>query len=69
LIQYTDGVNEAMNQDSEEFGEERLHAVIRQYAHSNVSEFMASLDQEIRKFTGGHAQSDDITVVAIKVKA
>jgi serine phosphatase RsbU (regulator of sigma subunit) len=68
LLQYTDGITEAMNKHQEEFGEERLNEAIQKYAHQNVSEFLASLDQEIRAFTEGYAQSDDITAVAIKVK-
>jgi len=68
LIQYTDGINEAMNEQRDEFGDERLKKVIRKYAHQNVNDFLASLDQEIRTFTEGFAQSDDITAVAIKVK-
>lgn len=68
LLQYTDGITEAMNQQQEEFGEERLKEAIQEYAHQNVNEFLASLDQEIRAFTEGFAQSDDITAIAIKVK-
>ncbi|GAK59448.1 protein serine/threonine phosphatase [Candidatus Vecturithrix granuli] len=68
LLQYTDGITEAMNQQQEEFGEERLKEAIQKYAHQNVNEFLASLDQEIRAFTEGFAQSDDITAIAIKVK-
>ena len=68
LIQYTDGITEAMNEQRDEFGEERLNAAIRKYAHQNANDFLVSLDQEIRTFTKGFTQSDDITAVAIKVK-
>lgn len=68
LLQYTDGITEAMNKHQEEFGEERLKEAIQKYAHQNVNEFLASLDQEIRAFTEGYAQSDDITAIVIKVK-
>jgi sigma-B regulation protein RsbU (phosphoserine phosphatase) len=68
LLQYTDGITEAMNLQQEEFGEERLKEAIQQYAHQDVNEFLASLDQEIRTFTEGFAQSDDITAIVIKVK-
>ena len=69
LFQYTDGVNEAMNTQKEEFGEERLKEVIRQYAHLPVDDFLKSLDREIREFTEGFPQSDDITAVVVKIKA
>jgi phosphoserine phosphatase RsbU/P len=68
LFQYTDGVNEAMNNEKEEFGEERLKDVIRKYAHLSVNDFLQALDQEIRTFTEGFPQSDDITAVVVKVK-
>ena len=68
VLQYTDGITEAMNEEREEFGDDRLKDVIRQYAHLNVKEFLAALDQEIRTFTKGFTQSDDITAVVIKVK-
>jgi serine phosphatase RsbU (regulator of sigma subunit) len=68
LFQFTDGINEAMNEQREEFGEERLKAAIKKYAHQSVNDFLQSLDQELRAFTAGFAQSDDITAVAVKVK-
>lgn len=68
VLQYTDGITEAMNEQGEEFGEERLEEAIRKYAHQHVNEFLESLDYEIRSFTRGFAQSDDITAVVIKVK-
>jgi sigma-B regulation protein RsbU (phosphoserine phosphatase) len=68
LFQYTDGVNEAMNNQKEEFGEERLKEVIRKYAHLPVDAFLKSLDREIRDFTEGFPQSDDITAVVVKIK-
>lgn len=68
LFQFTDGVNEAMNNEKEEFGEERLKDVIRKYAHLPVNDFLQTLDQEIRAFTEGFPQSDDITAVVVKVK-
>jgi sigma-B regulation protein RsbU (phosphoserine phosphatase) len=68
LFQFTDGVNEAMNHQKEEFGEDRLKEVIRKYAHLAVDEFLQELDQEIRTFTEGFPQSDDITAVVVKVK-
>ncbi|PID58555.1 hypothetical protein CSB45_03150 [candidate division KSB3 bacterium] len=68
LIQYTDGISEAMNEKQEEFGNDRLKEIIRKYAHQNVNDFLQSLDREIRSFTKSFAQSDDITAVVLKVK-
>lgn len=68
LIQYTDGITEAMDEQGGEFGEDRLKEAIRKYAHQHVDEFLASLDYEIGSFTEGFAQSDDITAIVIKVR-
>ncbi len=68
LFQYTDGVSEAMNNEKEEFGEERLNDAIRKYAHLSVDDFLAALDQEIRTFAEGYPQNDDITAIVVKVK-
>ncbi len=68
LFQYTDGVNEAMNNEREEFGEDRLKDIIRKYAHLQVDEFLQALDREILEFAEGFPQSDDITAIVVKVK-
>lgn len=67
LIQYTDGITEAMNAQRDEFGEDRLKDVIRKYAHHPVNDFLSLMDQEIRAFTGGFPQNDDITAVVIRI--
>ncbi|GAK54748.1 stage II sporulation E family protein [Candidatus Moduliflexus flocculans] len=68
IIQFTDGITEAMNEEREEFGDDRLKEMIRKYAHLKVNDFLIELDKEIRNFTRGFTQSDDITAVVIKVK-
>jgi transposase len=66
LVIYTDGITEAMNPAREQFGEARLLAAIKKYGHRTPSEFAEELNREIEKFTGGAAQNDDITLVAVK---
>jgi transposase len=68
LVIYTDGITEAMNQDREQFGEARLLAAIKRHGHGTAQEFADALNREIHEFTGGAAQNDDITLVAIKEK-
>jgi len=69
LVIYTDGITEAMNKDGDLFGEERLLRTIKKHGHLPPQDFAAMLDQEVADFTGGEAQNDDITLVAIKEKA
>ncbi len=68
LVLYTDGITEAMNAQRELYREERFLDAIRRNAHLDVGEFVRSINDDIKKFTGGAPQNDDITFVAIKEK-
>ncbi|HSG28728.1 MAG TPA: anti-sigma factor antagonist, partial [Candidatus Krumholzibacterium sp.] len=68
LVIYTDGVTEAMNEDREQYGEDRLIKLIKENGRKTPDEFIDSLNEDIRVFTGGYPQNDDITVVAVKEK-
>jgi anti-anti-sigma factor len=68
LVIYTDGVTEAMNERREQYGEEKLLRLIKKHGRLAPTEFIERLSNDIKQFTGGHPQNDDITVVAIKEK-
>ncbi len=68
LVIYTDGVTEAMNEAREQYGEDRLLALIKTCGKKSPDEFIDMLNEDIREFTGGYPQNDDITVVAVKEK-
>ena len=68
LLIYTDGVTEAMNERREQYGEQRLLDLIKENGHIAPESFISVLDRDIKKFTGGYPQNDDITVVAVKEK-
>ena len=69
LIQYTDGITEAMNEEQEEFGQERLYATIKKYGKkSDIKSVLAAIDQAVTKFSGMAGQQDDITLIGIKVR-
>lgn len=68
LVIYTDGVTEAMNEAREQYGEERLIRLIKDYGRLSPQEFIDRLNESIKEFTGDYPQNDDITVVAIKEK-
>jgi sigma-B regulation protein RsbU (phosphoserine phosphatase) len=61
IVFYTDGVTEAMNKNSDEFGAERLNV---HFADPLAS--VQSLINDVYNFTNGNRQSDDITVVMIE---
>ncbi len=67
ILMFTDGVTECMNKDDLEFTEERLQAFIRaEAAKRSCASFNRQLVQRLQKFAGGRAQSDDITILAVK---
>lgn len=66
LVIYTDGVTEAMNDKRVQYGEDRLVEMVKTYGQLSPDEFISRLDADIKGFTAGYPQSDDITVVAIK---
>ncbi|MEQ9066701.1 MAG: SpoIIE family protein phosphatase, partial [Gimesia chilikensis] len=64
LILYTDGVTEAMNEDRELFGIERLKSAILESAAS-PAERGPQILQAVKQFVGQHEQYDDLTLVII----
>ncbi|MFC1707021.1 PP2C family protein-serine/threonine phosphatase, partial [Planctomycetota bacterium] len=67
LIQYTDGVTESTNHENEEFGLERLYAVIKRYGSEEAEYVLYKIERAVSDFREGARQKDDITLVAIKV--
>lgn len=68
LVFYTDGFTEAMDLQANEFGEERLVALIESVRHLSVKEMLVRIEAGVRKFVGNAPQHDDMTMVVIKVK-
>ena len=67
LIAFTDGVTEALNTAGEEWGEERLKALVRRVSPLAVPEMTVAISQEIQGWIGTAPQHDDITFVVMKV--
>ena len=68
LVLYTDGVTEAFNERDEYFGEERLLDCVSRNRSRPVQEITDTIIEEIRTFSGTAPQSDDITIVVIRVR-
>jgi phosphoserine phosphatase RsbU/P len=68
LVLYTDGITEAFNDLDEAFGEERLRDYVQAGRAMPARDILDGLVAEIRRFAGGAAQSDDITLVVVKVE-
>ncbi len=66
LILYTDGVTEALNGEGEEFGEDRLRAVIAANVGASADETIGAICGALAAFTGGAEPADDVTVVVVR---
>ncbi len=66
LLLYTDGVTEADNVRGEQFGEARLLAAIDHGPRGSAAEVIGAVRETMRLFCGAHAQTDDITLLALK---
>ncbi|MGA3041426.1 MAG: SpoIIE family protein phosphatase, partial [Bryobacteraceae bacterium] len=67
LALYTDGVTEAFNEAEEEFGDQRLIAALRRHRKQSAPATVASIVDEVRKFSP-HEQYDDITLIVAKCR-
>ena len=63
---YTDGINEALDNQGNEFGQEQLKAVIQSAGPESVDFLVQTIVDKVQNFSSGHAQNDDITLAAIQ---
>jgi len=68
LVMYTDGVTEAMNQKREEFGTERLDAMLKGMPDKSSRQIIEDVKAGITDFVAGAEQHDDITMLVLKRK-
>ncbi len=68
LALYTDGVTESCNVAGEEFGEQRLVEALQQRRELSAHRLLASVVEEIQKFSP-HEQHDDITLIVARYAA
>jgi sigma-B regulation protein RsbU (phosphoserine phosphatase) len=66
ILLYTDGVTEAMDRQANEFSNERLEQVLPACLFSPITELVESVMKEVKAFTQGAPQSDDITLLALR---
>ena len=66
LYMFTDGVNEAENNEMEQYSDERLVAFLKSKYNSEPKELIEETLIEVQRHADGANQSDDITVMCIK---
>ena len=66
LYMFTDGVNEAENNEKTQFGDIRLMSLLRRTASLEPSDIIDATFTEVTRHADGAEQSDDITIMCIK---
>jgi sigma-B regulation protein RsbU (phosphoserine phosphatase) len=66
LYLYTDGVTEAMSREEKCFGEQALQTVLQNNHGLSARLTIEKVEEELKEFTLGAEQSDDITMLAIR---
>lgn len=65
----SDGVSEAANDAGEEFGSERLMAVVREHRQASARVVVDAINAAVTAFRGDAPLNDDFTAVAVRITA
>ncbi|MCB0729413.1 MAG: SpoIIE family protein phosphatase, partial [Ignavibacteriae bacterium] len=63
---FTDGINESVNEELEEFGYNRLEEIIKNNSNLSVEELSNKIMKSVTTFSRNSSQHDDITLILIK---
>ncbi len=66
LLLYTDGIREAMRENGDEFGEQRLGECVRSQRGSSALQLLERIQARLAAFLGPAAAMDDRTLVVVK---
>ncbi len=67
LLFYTDGLNEAVNEADEQYGEERILQLMTSCRHLTPREIERKIIEDVKGFVGSGSLQDDMTLVVLKV--
>ena len=67
FVFFTDGISEAMNADSDLFGEDRLSQLVEDHADLSSDELRERIVREVEAHVDGADQHDDMTLILIKI--
>jgi sigma-B regulation protein RsbU (phosphoserine phosphatase) len=68
LLIYTDGLNEAENNERELLGNERMLDILKKSKAENTRQLVESLVTEVEQHRDGAEPNDDLTMMAIYLK-
>jgi len=65
---YTDGLNEAENMRQEQFGDDRLLAILKQMHFGSAYQVVTVMKKEVERHRDGADPNDDLTIFCLMVK-
>ncbi len=66
VLLFTDGITESRNKENKEFEENKLLKILKKDSKLSAQELVNEIQEEVKNFTSGTEQMDDMTVVVIK---
>jgi phosphoserine phosphatase RsbU/P len=68
LLLFTDGITEARDKEENEYSDERLEALSLKLAAETADRISSAIQADVQSFASGTLQSDDLTLVVLKVR-
>ena len=65
LFVYTDGIPEAINGETEQYGTDRMIRVLDRFGENTLKEALTAVREDVSAFVGGEDQFDDITMLNV----
>jgi len=66
LVVYSDGITEAVGANGEQFGEEGLVALVKEYQHESAENLIDGIINGVKSYSAGAPQMDDMTMIVVK---
>jgi len=67
LLIYTDGLNEAENENEEQYGEERIHLQLEKNAGESANRILDAMEESVLAHNGSTQLADDLTLMLLKI--
>ena len=67
LVLYSDGITETMNEEEDQFGEERLIQTVCEHTDLSAAELSERILDRVRTFASTTPRQDDMTLIILKV--
>jgi ammonium transporter len=65
-VLYTDGITEAMNNQREQYGPDRLYTVLKKYRHLSPDDLRKAVIDDVHNHVQDEAIADDLTLVILR---